>query len=276
MPSALLAILLLSAPVAASASRARRRPAPDRRAGLDRRPVPSLGGGGGGARRARRLRGARRGGGAAEGAEDEDVALRGRLVTPGFEDAHLHLMSGARNLERVDLAEETTLAGLQERIRTLRRGQPEEPLDRGTGLGLRVVSRRPPHARAARRDRSRPAGLHGLLRRPHRLGQQQGARPRRHHEGDEGPGERHHRARPEDGRAHRGAEGSGGRPRRGPDPRALRGEALRPAAPGPRPAQPHGNHRGAGRGLDSRGGGPVPPPPRAGARGGEADACAPG
>ena len=115
-----------------------------------------------------------------KGPKTKVVALRGRLVTPGFEDAHLHLMSGARNLERVDLAEETTLAGLQEKIRSFAEANPNSPWIVGRGLGLRIFSRRPPHARAARRDRSRPAGLHGLLRRPHRLGQQQGARPRRH------------------------------------------------------------------------------------------------
>ncbi|MBK6407473.1 MAG: amidohydrolase family protein [Holophagales bacterium] len=37
-----------------------------------------------------------------KGPKTTTVALRGRLVTPGFEDAHMHLMSGARNLERVD------------------------------------------------------------------------------------------------------------------------------------------------------------------------------
>ena len=44
-----------------------------------------------------------------QGPKTRVVALGGRLVVPGFEDAHLHLMSGARNLERVDLSAETTL-----------------------------------------------------------------------------------------------------------------------------------------------------------------------
>jgi predicted amidohydrolase YtcJ len=61
------------------------------------------------------------------------VALRGRLVTPGFEDAHLHLMSGARNLERVDLSEETTLAGLQETIRRFAEANPKSPWVVGRG-----------------------------------------------------------------------------------------------------------------------------------------------
>ena len=68
-----------------------------------------------------------------KGKETQTIALRGRLVTPGFEDAHLHLMSGARNLERVDLAEETTLTGLQERIRSFAEANPKSPWIVGRG-----------------------------------------------------------------------------------------------------------------------------------------------
>ena len=68
-----------------------------------------------------------------KGPKTQSIALRGRLVTPGFEDAHLHLMSGARNLERVDLSEETTLAGLQERIRRFARANPDSPWVVGRG-----------------------------------------------------------------------------------------------------------------------------------------------
>jgi hypothetical protein len=68
-----------------------------------------------------------------KGPKTQSIALRGRFVTPGFEDAHLHLMSGARNLERVDLSEETTLAGLQERIRRFARANPDSPWVVGRG-----------------------------------------------------------------------------------------------------------------------------------------------
>jgi predicted amidohydrolase YtcJ len=67
------------------------------------------------------------------GPKTQALALRGRLVTPGFEDAHLHLMSGARNLERVDLSEETTLTGLQERIRQFAQANPKSPWVVGRG-----------------------------------------------------------------------------------------------------------------------------------------------
>ena len=68
-----------------------------------------------------------------KGPRTQVVALRGRLLTPGFEDAHLHLMSGARNLERVDLSEDGTLAALQEHIRRFALASPESPWVVGRG-----------------------------------------------------------------------------------------------------------------------------------------------
>src|SRR5207247_865324 len=43
--------------------------------------------------------------------------LQGRLVTPGFEDSHIHLMSGALSLDRVDLIEDGDVAAIQAHIR---------------------------------------------------------------------------------------------------------------------------------------------------------------
>ena len=68
-----------------------------------------------------------------KGPETQAIALGGRLVTPGFEDAHIHLMSGARNLERVDLAEDITLTGVQERIRRFAQANPGSPWVVGRG-----------------------------------------------------------------------------------------------------------------------------------------------
>ena len=68
-----------------------------------------------------------------QGPKTRVVALGGRLVVPGFEDAHLHLMSGARNLERVDLSAETTLAGLSEKIRRFAAANPKSPWVVGRG-----------------------------------------------------------------------------------------------------------------------------------------------
>ncbi|MBK8598092.1 MAG: amidohydrolase [Holophagales bacterium] len=68
-----------------------------------------------------------------KGPKTKTIALKGRLVTPGFEDAHIHLMSGARNLERVDLAEETSLPAMQERIRKFAQANPDSPWVVGRG-----------------------------------------------------------------------------------------------------------------------------------------------
>jgi predicted amidohydrolase YtcJ len=50
--------------------------------------------------------------------------LRGRLVVPGFDDAHIHLVEAALTLERVDLIEEQTLAAVQSRIRGFAANDP--------------------------------------------------------------------------------------------------------------------------------------------------------
>ena len=68
-----------------------------------------------------------------KGPKTRVVTLGGRFVSPGFEDAHLHLMSGARNLERVDLSGESTVAGLQERIRRFAEANPKSPWVVGRG-----------------------------------------------------------------------------------------------------------------------------------------------
>ena len=68
-----------------------------------------------------------------KGPKTRVVALGGRFVSPGFEDAHLHLMSGARNLERVDLSGESTVAGLQEKIRRFAEANPKSPWVVGRG-----------------------------------------------------------------------------------------------------------------------------------------------
>ena len=133
MPSALLAILLLSAHVAASASQ----PAADLlltggkvwTADTSRPWAEAV------AVRDGRIVFVGRNAEAAKlkGPKTKVVALQGRLVTPGFEDAHMHLMSGARNIERVDLSEDTTLVALQERIREFAQVSPGSPWVVGRG-----------------------------------------------------------------------------------------------------------------------------------------------
>jgi len=59
--------------------------------------------------------------------------LSGRLVLPGFNDAHIHLMGGALSLERVDLIEDQTLGAVQARIRAFAAARPESPWVLGRG-----------------------------------------------------------------------------------------------------------------------------------------------
>ena len=97
----------------------------------------------------------------------------------------------------------------------VRRCAPERAVDHGRRLGhVRLRSRRAGAQGADRRHRARPAGDPLEPRRPHDLGQQQGARGRGHHEGHEGPAGRPHRPRPENRRAERQPPGRRQRPRR--------------------------------------------------------------
>ena len=121
--------------------------------------------------------------------------LGGRLVLPGFNDAHVHLMSGALSLERVDLIEDGSVEAVQRRIRAFAAANPTRAVGARPRLAVRLVPRRPAHEAAARRRGARPARLHGLLRRPLRLGQLQGPRPGRHHARHAGPAQRRDRAR---------------------------------------------------------------------------------
>lgn len=67
------------------------------------------------------------------GEKTRRIDLSGKLVLPGFIDSHIHLMGGALSLDRIDLAEETTLEELQIRIRTFAAEQPDRKWIVGRG-----------------------------------------------------------------------------------------------------------------------------------------------
>ena len=67
------------------------------------------------------------------GPKTQVIELGGRLVTPGFNDAHLHLVSGAVTLERVDLIEAQDTAAVQGAIRTFAAANPQRPWVLGRG-----------------------------------------------------------------------------------------------------------------------------------------------
>jgi len=58
------------------------------------------------------------------GPKTQKVAAGARLVLPGFNDAHVHMVSGALSLERVDVIEDLTLAAVQARIKAFAAAHP--------------------------------------------------------------------------------------------------------------------------------------------------------
>jgi hypothetical protein len=61
------------------------------------------------------------------------IDARGGLVAPGFNDAHLHLLSGGFTLGQVDLAGITNLDAIQQTIRTFAGAHPESAWVEGFG-----------------------------------------------------------------------------------------------------------------------------------------------
>jgi predicted amidohydrolase YtcJ len=61
------------------------------------------------------------------------VDLKGRLVVPGFNDAHLHFMGGSVSLDRVDLAGVSSLEEMKRRIAEHARAHPGLAWIRGKG-----------------------------------------------------------------------------------------------------------------------------------------------
>ena len=70
---------------------------------------------------------------ALKGAGTRVAGLDGRLVLPGFNDAHVHLMGGAISLERVDLIEDASVDAVQRRIRAFAAANPQAPWVLGRG-----------------------------------------------------------------------------------------------------------------------------------------------
>lgn len=67
------------------------------------------------------------------GPKTEVIHLGGRLVLPGFIDAHSHLLDGASSLGRIDLSDLPDLGAIQARIREWARAHPREPWVLGGG-----------------------------------------------------------------------------------------------------------------------------------------------
>ena len=61
------------------------------------------------------------------------IDARGGLVTPGFEDSHVHFVQGARGLGNLELSSETTVDGVLQRIREFAAAHPERNWLTGRG-----------------------------------------------------------------------------------------------------------------------------------------------
>lgn len=61
------------------------------------------------------------------------IDLKGRLATPGFNDAHLHFLSGSLGLAEIDLSDVRTVAEMLERIAGYARKKPQANWIKGRG-----------------------------------------------------------------------------------------------------------------------------------------------
>ena len=85
------------------------------------------------------------------------VDARGGAVLPGFNDSHLHLLSGGLALTQIDLLEARTQIEIEELVRGWAAANPDAYVGDGARLVLRTVRGRVADAAAAR-SRSYPIG----------------------------------------------------------------------------------------------------------------------
>ncbi|MDT0268846.1 amidohydrolase [Streptomyces sp. DSM 44915] len=77
----------------------------------------------------------------------ERVALDGRVVVPGFIDAHLHAIKGGMERRQCDLLAATTLADVRRLVARYAADHPEQPWVLGGGWSMDLFPRGIPHAR---------------------------------------------------------------------------------------------------------------------------------
>ena len=171
------------------------------------------------------------------GPRAEVVDLAGRLLVPGFQDAHVHPMWAGLEMLSCSLGGLSTRSSTSSGWRRTPASTPTSP-GSGAAAGTCRCSRAGADPRGARRGGARPAGLPDGQRRPPGLGQQRGAAARRDRRAHPRPGRRADRARrgrPPDGRAARAGDGAGRRPRarrRRPSSAARRCSSRRPTCTG--------------------------------------------
>ncbi|HKU21879.1 MAG TPA: amidohydrolase family protein [Terriglobales bacterium] len=62
----------------------------------------------------------------------------GRLVLPGFTDCHIHFMDGSLSLERINVEDVKTIAGIQQRVKEFAAAHPKDPWILGRGWSYDV------------------------------------------------------------------------------------------------------------------------------------------
>lgn len=67
------------------------------------------------------------------GPKTQWIEMPDRLIVPGFNDSHIHLIGGALSLERVDLIEDQTLEAIQNHIKKFAQENPTRPWVLGRG-----------------------------------------------------------------------------------------------------------------------------------------------
>ncbi len=73
------------------------------------------------------------------GAATRVLDARGGAVVPGFNDSHLHVISGGLALQQAQLGDASTIAGLQEAIRRFATAHPDRPWVLGRGWAYTAV-----------------------------------------------------------------------------------------------------------------------------------------
>ena len=68
-----------------------------------------------------------------KGPSTTTVDAGGASVLPGFNDSHVHFLSGAQSLQELDLSGARTLEEVQRRIRDFATANPDAPWIRGRG-----------------------------------------------------------------------------------------------------------------------------------------------
>lgn len=79
------------------------------------------------------------------GPQTRVIELQGRMVLPGFHDAHVHPMGGGMKMVECDLTDLSTREKVVEKIRQYAKAHPELPWIRGGGWELPLFSEANPH-----------------------------------------------------------------------------------------------------------------------------------